>query len=114
MPEDFRPPVPKIGDIVFWFQDALSCSNPVMGWVVEQPGTNTITVMTASSFGGLQFRPSVRHKDDPGLQEHSEWRQWGAWAFAPITEKLNKLDATMADLIALRERLGAQAKQHGK
>lgn len=114
MPDDFRPPVPSIGDVVYWYHDALSCANPVMGFVAEQPGTNTVTIMTATPFGGLQFRPSVRHKDDPGLQENSEWRQWGAWAFAPVTEKLRKIDAMMADLIQMREKLGAVARHNQK
>ena len=111
---DFRPPVPKIGDVVLWSNDPMSFANPVMGWVVEPPGAKTITVMTASSFAGLQFKPSVRHRDDPGLQENAEWRQWGAWTFAPVTERLNKFDGMMADLISLRERLGAQVARQGK
>ena len=106
MPDEYKMPRPQIGDMVYWHHDALSGSNPTLGWVVEDPGVNTITVMTVSSFAGLQFRPSVRHREDPGLQDNAEWRQWGSWEFAPITKSLRKLDQVMPDMIAFRERMG--------
>lgn len=111
---DFSPPKPAIGDLVYWYNDSLSCSNPTMGFIADHPGTNTVTIMTVSPFAGLTFRPSVRHKDDPGLQENAEWRQWGAWEFAPVMEKLKKMDALMADMIQMREKLGAVARQNQK
>lgn len=114
MSSDFRPPVAALGDLVFWYNDALACSQPLMGFVADRPGANTLTVMTCSPTSGIQFHPSVRHRDDPGLREFAEWRQWGAWEFAPITEKLRKVDSMMTEIIAMREKAGVMSRPQQK
>ena len=114
MPDDFRPPAATLGDLVYWYNDALARAQPLIGFVADRPGANTLTIMTCSPTSGIVFRPSVRHCDDPGLRDHAEWRQWGAWEFAPITEKLRKMDSMMTEIIAMREKAGAMLRPNQK
>jgi hypothetical protein len=109
--ESFSPPSLRIGDAVYWYHDALSCSQPSLGWVSQQPGAHTVNIIVFTPFVGFQEKPSVRHKDDPGLQENADWRQWGAWEYAPQTAQLKKLDGMMAQIASLTEQLAIARKQ---
>lgn len=109
--EPFTPPAAKIGDMVFWYHDPLSCADPCIGWVCDRPGVQTLTLLVFSRFAGFQEKPSVRHRSDPGLQENAEWRQWGCWEYAPITSQMKKLDGMMAQIAAASEQAALSRKQ---
>lgn len=111
--ESFSPPPLKIGDAVYWYHDPLTCAEPTLGWVSQKPGIKTCNVLVFSPFTGFQEKPSVRHRDDPGLQENADWREWGCWEYAPQTAQLKKLDAMMAQVASATEQLALARKQSG-
>jgi hypothetical protein len=109
----FSPPPVSIGDCVYWYHDPLTCAEPTLGWVVQRPGAHTVSILTFSPFSGFQEKPSVRHREDPGLQENSEWRQWGCWEYTPQTTQLKKLDSLTAKVAGLTEQVALARKQNG-
>lgn len=111
--ESFSPPPLKIGDCVYWYHDPLSCNDPSVGWVSQRPGVQTANILVFTPYTGFQEKPSVRHREDPGLQENAEWRQWGCWEYAPQTAQLKKLDGMMAQIANLTEQLSLARKQSG-
>lgn len=111
--ESFSPPACRVGDAVYWYNDPLNCHEPTMGWIVNRPGINTVTVLTFSPNFGFLEKPSVRHKDDPGLNDHAEWRQWGCWELTPQTVQLRKMDSLMAQVASLTEQVAIARKQTG-
>jgi|APGre2960657404_1045060.scaffolds.fasta_scaffold250088_2 hypothetical protein len=111
--ESFSMPQTKIGDMIYWYSDALSCSEPCIGWISQRPGVHTVTALVFSPNTGFIEKPSVRHRNDPGLQESVEWRQWGAWEYAPVTAQLRKVDSVMAQVASATEQLALARKQNG-
>lgn len=111
--DSFSPPTIRIGDAVYWYHDPLNCNDPTLGWVVQRPGVHTVTILTFSPNFGFLEKPSVRHKDDPGLQEHSEWRTWGCWEYTPQTAQLRKMDSLMAQVATLTEQVAIARKHNG-
>ena len=111
--ESFSPPVPRIGDSVYWYHDPLNCNEPTLGWVVQRPGVFTVSILTFSPNTGFLEKPSVRHRDDPGLQENSDWRQWGCWEFTPQSAQLRKMDGLMSQIASLTEQVALARKQIG-
>lgn len=109
--ESFSPPQVRIGDSVYWYHDPLTCAEPMLGWIVERPGVNTVSILAFNPNSGFIDRPSVRHRDDPGLQEHAEWRQWGCWEYTPQTAQLKKLDGLMSQVAGLTEQVALARKQ---
>ena len=109
--ESFSPPVPRIGDSVYWYHDPLNCNEPTLGWIVQRPGVFTVSILTFSPSTGFLEKPSVRHRDDPGLQENSEWRQWGCWEFTPQSAQLRKMDGLMSQIASLTEQVALARKQ---
>jgi hypothetical protein len=109
--ESFSPPALRIGDSVYWHHDPLNCNDPLLGWVIQRPGVNTVSILVFSPNTGFQEKPSVRHKDDPGLQENAEWRQWGCWEYAPQTAQLKKMESAMAQIASVSEQLAIARKQ---
>jgi hypothetical protein len=79
-----------------------------MGWVSRRPGANTIYVLVFSEGAGFIEKPSVRHADDPGLQENPNWRQWGCWQHHPQTELLGKLKSLLPQIVTLLARQGGK------
>lgn len=114
MPTDsFSPPSVRIGDCVYWYSDAVAPKEPCLGWIVVRPGINTVTILVFSPNAGFQEKPSVRHKDDPGLQENAEWRAWGCWELAPATVQLRKLETLIPQVAAAVENLSLARKNSG-
>lgn len=111
--ESFSPPVPRIGDSVYWYHDPLNCHEPTLGWVVQRPGAFTVSILTFSPNTGFLEKPSVRHRDDPGLQENSDWRQWGCWEFTPQSAQLRKMDGLVSQIANLTEQVAIARKQIG-
>jgi hypothetical protein len=111
--ESFSQPPVRIGDSVYWYHDPLTCAEPVLGWIVQRPGVSTVCILTFSPYAGFQEKPSVRHRDDPGLQENADWRQWGCWEYSPQTAQSKKLDGLMSQIASLTEQVALARKQNG-
>lgn len=90
MAENWRMPVPSIGDLVLFSTDIHNFSNPTVGWVVKQPGDSTVNILTFTPMGWVD-RPSVHHKDDPDIHGDHGWADLGVWDFAPLTQAIYKL-----------------------
>jgi hypothetical protein len=106
---DFTPPSVKLGDSVYWYHDPLNTTDPVLGWICRRPGTNTVSVLVFAPEVGFVEKPSVRHKDDPGLRENSTWRQWGCWDFSGQTATIRRLETVATSLITTSERQAKKA-----
>jgi hypothetical protein len=107
---DFTPPEVALGDKVLWYDNPLNLQEPQLGWVSRRPGSKTVCVLTFSeSFGWIE-KTSVRHADDPGLQENASWRQWGCWSFHPETDLLRKMGGLLPQIVALLARQGSKNK----
>lgn len=111
--ESFSPPSVRVGDSVYWYNDPLSCNEPTLGWIVQRPGAFTVSILTFSPNSGFQEKPSVRHKDDPGLQENADWRQWGCWELTPQAGQLRKIDSLTTQIASLTEQVALARKQNG-
>lgn len=106
MSSDFSPPEVSVGDQVYWYPDPLNANEPSVGWVCSRPGQKTLTVLVFGPESGFIMKPSVRHKDDPGLLENAQWRQWGCWELSSASVSLRKLDglSTQVALLAGRSK----------
>lgn len=93
---DFRMPIPKVGDTVLFSTDYRTFSNPTVGWVIQEPGDSTISILTFTPTGYALVKNSVHHKDDPALQGDHGWHDLGCWDWAPITKIMNELTSTPA------------------
>lgn len=85
-------PKPRAGDIVLFSTDYSTFSNPTVGWVIQEPGDSTISILTFTP-GGFVQRNSVHHRDDPAFQGDHGWHDLGCWDFAPITQDIRTLTA---------------------
>jgi hypothetical protein len=106
MPEhdqNFTPPATYIGEEVYWYADPLNPSDPALAWIHSGVGDpdrppearpKTATLLVTQADGSFAIRRSVRHKDDPGLLENAQWRQWGCW-------EPSKRSADIARLVSL-------------
>ena len=87
-------PEVAIGDLVLWHEDPTGSSNPTMGWVIEKPGRESISILAFSQSAGFVEKKSVRHKDDPFWKSSDmagNWQQWGCWTYHHSTEMLKEL-----------------------
>lgn len=101
---DFVPPEVTIGDEVVWYSNPRNPDNPCLGFVVGSPGRSTLTLLVFAEETGWAFRPSVRHKDDPGLLENPQWQQWGCWEFTKRTATLKKIESLLPQLTTVLAR----------
>lgn len=83
-------PKPRPGDIVLFSTDYVTFSNPAVGWVIQEPGDSTISILTFTPAGFVQ-RNSVHHKDDPAFKGDHGWSDLGCWDFAPISQDIRDL-----------------------
>jgi hypothetical protein len=109
----FEPPAVEIGDTVLYYDNPLNQKDPTLGWVSRRPGVNTLYVLVFSPDSGFIEKPSVRHGDDPGLQENAAWRQWGCWRMHPNTATLKRLDSLLPQITALLARGQEGSKKRG-
>lgn len=86
-------PRPNIGDVVLFSKDLLSFSRPSVGWVMQEPGETTISIVTFTSTGYAMVHNSCHHKDDPALKGDHGWQDLGCWDFAPSTLAMRELMA---------------------
>jgi hypothetical protein len=94
-------PSVEVGDLVYWYDDPVNPSQPTLGWIIERPGRETVSVLTFSQVAGFIEKKSVRHKDDPFWRESEvagAWSQWGCFALHPTTEILRELKPFLTKL----------------
>lgn len=84
-------PRPNIGDAVLFSKDYRSFSNPTIGWVMQEPGHKTISIVTFTPSGYSLVYNSCHHKDDPALKEDHGWQDLGVWEFAESTKTMREL-----------------------
>ena len=91
----------KVGDAVFWHSNPQNLGeSPAMGWVIEKPGTQTISILIFAQNAGFVEKKSVRHADDPFWRESetaNNWQQWGCFTLHPVTEVLPVLKEMISD-----------------
>lgn len=90
---EWKMPQPKIGDIVLFSKDYQTFSNPVVGFVMKEPGASTISILTFTPTGYSMVYDSCHHRDDPALHHDHGWQDLGAWDFAPSTLTIRELTA---------------------
>ena len=98
-------PRPKIGDSILFSNDHQGFTDPVIGWVIRNPGDNAISALVFAPELGFVEKTSVHHRDDPGLKENPGWWEHGSWAFSEAQDTINKLDAMKSQLAIAMSRL---------
>ena len=101
----WKMPRPRIGDPVLFSTDIHGFSNPVLGYVIKEPGDSTVYILTFTHTGWVE-RPSVHHKDDPAISGDNGWSDLGVWEFSPLALEIRKLVATAN----AKERLSVSSK----
>jgi len=94
-------PTVELGDLVLWHDDPAGSSTPALGWVIERPGRETISILVFSQASGFVEKKSVRFKDDPFWKESEmapNWAQWGCFTLHPTTELLKELKPFLTKL----------------
>jgi hypothetical protein len=101
---DFPSQIVALGDMVYFYDHPMAPSDPVIGWVSRRPGVNTVCVLTFSPDSGFVEKLSVRHIDDPGLQDNRAWAANGGWEFAPATKMLKRLETIVPQVVTVLSR----------
>jgi hypothetical protein len=91
MPQ-YQMPRPRPGDLILFSTDIHNFSNPCIGWVTDERGECTVSLLAFTPTGFVQ-KSSVHHKDDPALLENPGWAELGCWDYAPLTALVQKLTA---------------------
>ena len=94
---EFDMPEVQLGDWVHYY--AHSDAEPAIG-LVSQVGKRAIILWVVSPGYGGSERPSVHHKDDPGLEEFPEWKRYGTWEHKPADPKM----AILSEKVAMLEK----------
>lgn len=110
MVTDYTQPAVRLGDTVYWYQDPSNLADPQLGWVCSRPGTVTVTLLVFAPGVGFIEKPSVRHKDDPGLRENAAWRAWGCWDFSDAHKDMARTQQMAVSMAMSHER---KAKSDG-
>lgn len=93
MSTEWRMPKPQIGDTVLFSKDYRDFSNPIVGWVMQEPGDATISIVTFTPTGYAMVYSSCHHKDDPALRQDHGWQDLGVWDFAASTKTIRELNS---------------------
>ena len=101
------PPV-ELGDEVLYYSSPLDMREPSLGWICRRPGACNVNILTFSADQGFIEKHSVRHADDPGLQENAAWRQWGCYKLHPRVDLLKKLESLLPQVVTLLARSGGK------
>lgn len=108
----FVQPDVQIGEMVYWYYDPTSLADPCFGWICRRPGTSTVSVLVFTPDTGFQEKPSVRHKDDPGLVDNIGWRQWGCWDYSPTAKQMARI-SEISSSMALNHERETKRQQNG-
>lgn len=98
---NFEMPEVQLGEQVLFWEHYSKTDDPVNAWVAKRPGKNTVYLVIYSSSYGFVERPSVRHQDDPGLRERTEWAKHGSFEVHPTTKALREVQELLPQLKAL-------------
>lgn len=112
----YQMPSVAIGDLVLWHHDPAGAEEGALGWVIEKPGRETLSILVFSQSAGFVEKKSVRHKDDPFWRESemaANWQQWGCWTAHSATALMKELKPllTKLKLDAARESVDEPAKR---
>lgn len=92
----WKMPAAALGDTVLFY--AHDGADPVMAFVIKV-GQDTLTLWALSpGYGGVE-KASVRHKDDPRLDDSVEWRRFGTWTHTQRDPRV----AMLTERVALLE-----------
>lgn len=92
---NWKMPTASVGDTVLY--QSHEGSDQVMAFVIKV-GQDTLTLWALSpGYGGVE-KPSVRHRDDPRLDDSTEWRRFGTWTYAPRDPRVAQLSERVAML----------------
>lgn len=91
-------PKPSLGEVVLFSNDQTNFNDPCVGWVIRQPGDSTIQVLTFTPTHGWIERPSVHHKDDPGILSDNGWQALGCWDFTDHAKAARKFTARSTEV----------------
>lgn len=81
-------PAVSVGETILYY--AHEGAEPNMAFVTKV-GKETLELWALSpGYGGVE-KPSVRHKDDPRLEDSVEWRKFGVWAHTPRDPRVAQL-----------------------
>jgi len=106
---NWRMPKPNLGDVVLFSLDQHTFSSPCIGWVIKEPGDSTIQILTFTPTAGWVERPSVHHRDDPGIKLDNGWDQLGVWDFTETTKNAMAKKQKAAEVRAsAREQVAAK------
>lgn len=97
---DWARPDVSVGDFCLYFDNPSNPQNPAMGFVLERPGAQTISLLIFSPSSGWVEKKSVRHADDPFWRESDaapQWQKWGCFRVHPMTELLPSLREMVTD-----------------
>jgi hypothetical protein len=88
-------PAVGVGDTVLFY--AHEGAEPCMAFVTKV-GKDTLELWALSpGYGGVD-KSSVRHKDDPRLQDSTQWKQFGTWCHKPRDPRLAQLSERLSAL----------------
>ena len=91
MSSEWKMPKPSVGDTVLFSTDYQNFTDPVIGFVVKEPGESTVSILTFGKTGHSTVYNSCHHRDDPSLKGDHGWQDLGVWEFAAITKTINEL-----------------------
>lgn len=88
-------PAVSVGETVLYYSH--DGAEPNMAFVTRV-GRETLELWALSpGYGGVE-KPSVRHKDDPRLQDSSQWREFGVWEHRPRDPRIAQLSERLSAL----------------
>jgi hypothetical protein len=90
-------PKVELGDFINYI--AHEDAAPNIGIVTEVSTRSIKCWVIVPDYGGIE-KYSVHHKDDPGLEEFTEWKRFGMW----FPKKQNTELAVFSEKLALLEK----------
>lgn len=100
----YEMPKAQMGDFVYYYPH--EGSEPAAGIVIGVSQRSLSIWVIVPTYGGVE-KFSVHHKDDPGLKEYEEWKNFGTWEHKPEDSRM----AILSEKVALLEKkLAAKAK----
>lgn len=102
MSHEFKMPTAEVGEWVLFRAHEGAEAVPAM---VSKVSQRTLTLWAIAPGYGGNDKFSVHHKDDPGMAEFPEWKQYGTWEHrrgvnAILSEKVSALEKRLSDLEA--------------
>lgn len=96
--DNWRMPAPSLGEVVLFSNDQHNFNDPCIGWVIKHPGDSTIQILTFTPTQGWIERPSVHHRDDPGIKLDNGWQALGCWDFTDQAKASRKFTNRVSEV----------------